>query len=203
MNTPTFVQNFSDNFIKKNIRNFVDIHWHDPGLVRVQNILVKWLHAGTRNINQHTFNNIEVNSNFNKDELISLATYMWSVFNTTVQGMPSNQYAIERCWISNAGALQPSGRHRISFQGAYYLNYDFNARVMFGQAVHEWSHLCNNPQCERPSHLCDEDHKTNMTRTTCPGIMYCPNTNNIWVMCTHVPLCKHVHLSVAGPMTFE
>lgn len=198
---PVYVREFAQQFL--NTKNFIDINWGDIGLKKIQVILKKWINNNTRNINQHTFKNVEVGSNFTKDELISLATYMWSVSQVTVQRSPSDQYPIEKCWISNAGALQPSGRHRISFQGAYYFNYVYNATIMYGPANYEWSHLCNNPRCERPSHLCDEDHNTNLQRINCPGIMYCHTTDRIWILCTHNPKCKHVHLAVNGPMTIE
>jgi len=141
--------------------------------------------------------------NFQKNELITMATYMWSINQAIVVNYPSDQYPIESCWESNVGALQPSGRYRISFGGRYIFNYDFNACVMFGNPTNEWSHLCNNKRCERPSHLYDEDRRTNLSRTNCPGIMYCPQTNRIWVLCNHQPKCKHVHFPIQGPMTLK
>jgi hypothetical protein len=185
-----------------NTKDLVDgIKWGDVGLQRIQTIVRQWINSGTRNINQYTFKDVEIGSDFTLDELKSFATYMWSIYYATVRGSPNDQYPVERCWISTAGALQPSGRHRISYQNNYYLNYQFNATVILGPATHEWSHLCCNKLCERVSHLCDEDHTTNIAREKCPGIMYCPNTERIWILCNHQPRCKHVHLAVNGPMT--
>jgi hypothetical protein len=194
---PTYVDTF-DTFI--NVTDFVInpiTVGVDPGLVKIQNLYKKWMVTGTRLVNQYTFNKVEQGSMFTKDELTSMTTYMWSVSNITKSYMPSEDYPIDCCWLSNAGTIQKSsGRYRISHNGHYYFNYRINATVMFGPAVNgEWSHLCNNKRCERPSHLCDEPHKYNVDRNKCPGSIYFPDIDKVLVLCKHAPKkCRHIRL---------
>lgn len=196
-NKPTYVDTF-DNFI--DVTDFVNnpiTVGADPGLVKIQNIYNNWMSTGTRKINQYTFKGVENGSIFKKDELTSMATYMWSVSHITKSYMPSEDHPIDCCWLSNAGSIQKdTGRYRISHCGQYYFNYRFNATVMLGPAVvGEWSHLCNNKRCERPSHLCDEDHNYNMDRNKCPGSIYFPDVDRVLVLCKHAPeKCRHIRL---------
>jgi hypothetical protein len=139
----------------------------------------------------------DIRSNYTKDQLTCVAAYMWSVFHATRTPVPSNDTALEVCWISTFGDII-KGRCMINYRGVHYYNYCFNATIMYGQPKHKWSHLCNNKLCERPSHLVDEDPKTSDSRSNCAGIVYDEKTKQVFVLCHHEPRCKHVHLLGGG-----
>lgn len=56
------------------------------------------------------------------------------------------------------------------------------------------SHLCNNPGCCNPNHLCLEGHQENLDRRHCPGYFYFRDDPTVaWKACTHDPPCLVFH----------
>jgi len=196
-----------------NILDWLNIDWEehgvsfpDVGLKKVIVIVKKWLNdpSKDRKINQYTFNNIEVDSLLTKDQLISFATYIWMLGQVKVVNIPSDDLKILSCWECTTGAkVAGSDRYRTSFSGRYLYNYDITGRIMLGTAKYEWSHLCQNSLCVRPSHLVDEDHAINMSRNKCPGNIYNPFTQKMYILCKHNPRCLHVHYLEHAPLTID
>jgi hypothetical protein len=121
---------------------------------------------------------------------------------TKVINKPSNDIDLLSCWECYTGSAQENGRYRTSFNHRYLYNYDIIARIMIGEPINEWSHLCKNILCVRPTHLIDEDHSINMSRNSCPGNLYCPITKKVWILCTHNPRCLNIHI-LNKPMSID
>jgi len=63
-----------------------------------------------------------------------------------------------------------------------------DARPVAGEDV---SHLCHNPACANPEHLCIESHAINMDRKACPGSWV-----TVTVPCAHPDVCTEMHVAV-------
>lgn len=196
---PGFATHFLD------VKNYVtDVTFSDPGLEAARRMASGWIASGSRTVNQYSYDGLMApGTQFSKDELATLATYMWSVSQAIERPSPSPTVRLRICWESAAGALQPSGRRRISYGGSYKFNYVFNATVAYGPSPPgtEWSHLCGNSACERPSHLHAESHGANVKRIGCPGNIYCPATGDVWDVCGCLPKCMKYTTVGTGPTT--
>jgi len=203
-------------FIDK--RNWLDCEdeIEDVGLKRVIDIVKIWLFGnwlnlenkpkGDRKINQYTFKGIEVGSKFSNNQLKSMATFIWMISQTKVVNTPSDHIALLSCWECTTGAINPiNGRYRTSYSHHYLYNYDITARIMNGKTDNkkEWSHLCKNSLCVRPSHLFEEDHATNINRNSCPANIYNPFKKEIYVVCKHIPRCLNFYIMEILPMSID
>lgn len=105
----------------------------------------------------------------------------------------------EECWTSNLKPNKAGGY----VQGSYNGNNKFAQMhvVAFwskgdqsGTSDGDVSHLCNNPVCFNPHHVCYEQSIVNQSRKGCVGIVIVNNVK--YRVCQHEPMClKQVTLT--------
>jgi hypothetical protein len=80
------------------------------------------------------------------------------------------------CWIPDPERRKgleklPSGYFRLNFDGRDVQVHVFT--FLYWKPGHrvelDISHLCGNPSCCNPAHLCEEDRDSNLKRRFCPG----------------------------------
>lgn len=195
--SPEFVPGLAYAFL--NTKDFTK-SFCDPGLDKAWKLAMRWVGEEKRSSNQYTYQYIEENSDFTKDQLIGLSVYFYLVSSSV--SVPIDLFGdIEEhnCWIP-PGAVNKGGYVRIPFLKGYIFAHEFIGTIMFGRAPngYEWSHLCNNKKCCRPTHITAEPHQTNIERIKCRGIEYRPpngvtvySDNYVIVYCDHRPTCLH------------
>lgn len=104
------------------------------------------------------------------------------------------------CWEimdDTGGVIKQSGRHRINFQSGKCYSYEFSY-VFFNNVEkkekHDVAHLCGNPKCWNPGHLCYEPSSINRSkeRDVCTGYVWNIDTEKLMMGCEHEPKCMHL-----------
>lgn len=105
------------------------------------------------------------------------------------------------CWEimdKTSGVAEQAGRHRINFQGgkcySYEFSYVFFSKDAQRRSGYDVSHLCGNPKCWNPNHLCYESSSDNRSkgRDVCTGYVWGIDTGQLMFACDHTPECKHL-----------
>lgn len=107
------------------------------------------------------------------------------------------------CWemFGNiTGTIHQFGRDRINFQGGKCYSYQFSY-IFFNPDVelksgYEISHLCGNPKCWNPDHLCYEPAGINRSRERdiCTGYIWNKDREELMIGCEHHPKCKRLRV---------
>lgn len=182
----------------------------DEGLTYANKKAKKW---SKRKIikNQSTFDKKSHfrSSVYSAKEIEIAAVYLYIIRTARVQNSAEYQdrqangatESLEPCWVATVGdAPDTYGRRRIGICGAKVFLYLIVAAIhwKFTPGL-EWSHLCGNAACVRPTHLHEEGRKANMARISCPGWIYLPNTDELLCCCNCDPKCKKFRVATPIP----
>ena len=104
------------------------------------------------------------------------------------------------CWIPSGKGFHknPHGYVRTNFHGGKILCHLAMWCLTNGKDPArqdgDISHLCSNPSCCNPNHLCLEARQANLDRRHCPGYFYFRDDPTVaWLACTHDPPCLVFH----------
>jgi hypothetical protein len=173
--------------------------FEDTGMNLANSVAKKWTDNNHMSINQYTF--ICKDSAYDPIQIHAAALYLYILRTSVIKDSADGEYrgqnsSIEPCWTVTVGD-QPDnyGRCRIGFNNSKLFTYAIIGGVHQNfKANLEWSHLCGNANCVRPSHIHLEDHNMNMSRIYCCGLIYNPDKDQVSIVCNHDPVCKRVRI---------
>jgi hypothetical protein len=110
----------------------------------------------------------------------------------------SDDSGIVRCREVSVGPGVVKNKHADTFKVSFGKDKKLVHRVAY-EHYHDTiddtldvSHLCGNSKCCKKSHLCEEDHQTNMARIGCPGWLKHGDKDQFLKVCQHHPPCIKV-----------
>jgi len=192
-----------------NLHHYEMIQFGDVGISYANSLSSEWILSNRGiTINQYSFQKQRhfPDSLFNSLQVHIAAIFLYLLKTVKIQESSENEvrkkpYSVEPCWLMTVGDnVEKSGRRRIGVGNRKMLGYVFVAMVIWkcSDPSNDWSHLCGNAACIRPSHLFQEKHELNMRRISCPGLLFHPITDEVFCMCSCEPKCKKISVLTQG-----